>query len=450
MTGRTIDGRYRVGRLIGQGAMGMVYEGEHAQLGRKLAIKLIKPQAMATEVSLQRFRNEARIAGSVGHRNIRGIVDMGTTDDGIAYIVMHYLKGLSLGEVLREKGALPVRDAVEVAIQVLEALRAVHAKGIVHRDIKPDNIFLAEEMGGGVTVKVLDFGLSRLSRPLDGRKFELTKPGAVMGTPRYMSPEQAQCSKGVDLRTDVFSVGVLLYRMVTGRKRFEQWDHESYVSSQNPASPPRPVAFSSHRKLPEALGGIIMKAMAWDPEARFQDADEFIEALAPFRFASLLGEGRPGDERDVRDSAVEVGELARRVQEVERERRERRRDQGGGVLATPWLLATVIAGLAATLGLAAFVAVKMSALDRKMSALESKADDALPATAGERFEVEVVGAPPGAEVYVDGELHPERPVVVDGSPGEHVIEVRATGYRPFARTVDPSQSTELKVEMEPR
>lgn len=456
MTGRVIDDRYRVGRQIGQGAMGMVYEGEHLQLGRHLAIKFIKPQAMATEVTLQRFQNEARIAGSVGHRNIRGIVDMGTTDDNIAYIVMQYLEGRSLGEVLRDRGALPVRDSVEIAIQVLEALHAVHEKDIVHRDVKPDNIFLAEEIGGGVTVKVLDFGLSRLSRPLDGRKFELTKPGAVMGTPRYMSPEQAQCSKGVDHRTDIFSVGVLLYRMITGKKRFEEWDHESYVSAVNPENPPRPESYSPSRKLPEALAEIIMRAMAWDPESRFHSAEEFIDALAPFRFSAPWSDDAALSAELLRDSSVDLGELTRRLKQEKREGQRRGRPDGAPV-SSRWLLPVALVVALAVLALAVFIVLKVTAIERKMGAIEQKTgpvstapgDVVRPTSEAMEVELAIEGAPEGARVYVDGVLHPERPVIITGPPDDHEVSVEAQGYKTFTRTLTITKDSTLKARMPP-
>ncbi len=440
MTGRIIDGRYRVGQQIGQGAMGLVYEGEHEQLGRKLAIKFIKPQAMATEVALQRFQNEARIAGSVGHRNIRGIVDMGITDGGLPYIVMHYLEGRSLGEVLRDQGALRVRDAVEIAIQVLEALRVVHERDIVHRDIKPDNIFLSDEPGGGATVKVLDFGLSRLSKDPEGRKLDLTRPGSVMGTPRYMSPEQAQCSKGVDHRTDIFSVGVLLYRMITGKKRFDEWDHESYVSAQTLAVPPRPESFSPHRKLPEALAEIIMKAMAWDPESRFSDAKAFIDALAPFRFSGGLIGDPEGEDEAFKDSSMELGELARRLREGGKDVPRRK-----FILGQPWIFVLSGVALVVLATSTVFIVLKVSAIERKVTIIERKTQAAHP----DAVTVTIEGAPPGASVYVDGVLHPERPLIIHGPSGEHSIEVKADGYETTRHKVDGTADLHLYVKMRP-
>lgn len=214
LIGRTLSGRYEIREVLGQGGMGTVYEGTHVGLGRPVAIKVLSPSQTRKRVAVKRFQQEARAAGAIGHPNICEIYDLGQLDDGRPYLVMERLVGRTFAErILRERG-LPYDDVLSITAQVLSGLVAAHDKGIVHRDIKPENVFLAERIGAPPIVKILDFGVSKiLASESEGgdEQLSLTRTGMVMGTPYYMSPEQARGERNLDGRVDVYACGVMMY-----------------------------------------------------------------------------------------------------------------------------------------------------------------------------------------------------------------------------------------------
>ncbi|MFH1437152.1 MAG: serine/threonine-protein kinase [Pseudomonadota bacterium] len=282
MEGRVLEGKYEIGAPIGAGGMGVVYRAVHKRLGRQLAVKFIHARYLAKNILLSRFQNEARLAASIGHKNIVDILDLGSTHDGMFYIVMEYLKGNPLGEVVHAAGRLPDRIAVGITIQILEALNAVHSKGVIHRDIKPDNIFIVEQAGGGQLVKILDFGISRLYQPDEKKKSVFTtQPGTVLGTPNYMSPEQALGGAEVDYRSDLYSVGVILYYMVTGRLPYESANINELIAdlSTKEAVAPSVLVPDMSPELEKA----ILRAIAKDREKRFVSAAAFAARLLPLR-----------------------------------------------------------------------------------------------------------------------------------------------------------------------
>ncbi|HTB59890.1 MAG TPA: serine/threonine-protein kinase, partial [Polyangia bacterium] len=209
-TGRVIDSRYRVIRKIGEGGMGTVYAGEHVEIGKDVAIKILHPAYSTQQDLVERFRREARAASRIGHPHIIDVTDFGETEDGCAYFVMEHLDGIDLADVLSHERRLAPERACKIATQICRALAAAHAAGVIHRDLKPENIFLVARDGQADFVKVLDFGIARSM----GRARRLTNPGVAMGTPEYMAPEQAE-GGAVDQRSDIYSVGALIYEMVS-------------------------------------------------------------------------------------------------------------------------------------------------------------------------------------------------------------------------------------------
>ncbi len=198
-TGRVIDNRYRVIRKIGEGGMGTVYAGEHVEIGKDVAIKILHPAYSTQQDLVERFRREARAASRIGHPHIIDVTDFGETEDGCAYFVMEHLDGIDLADVLSHERRLAPERACQIAIQICRALAAAHAAGVIHRDLKPENIFLVARDGQADFVKVLDFGIARSM----GRARRLTNPGVAMGTPEYMAPEQAE-GGAVDQRSDIY------------------------------------------------------------------------------------------------------------------------------------------------------------------------------------------------------------------------------------------------------
>jgi serine/threonine-protein kinase len=275
--GETIEGKYRIIRLLGQGGMGAVYEGENVRIHRRVAIKVLHAAVAAKADVVQRFEREAQAAGRIGSEHIVEVLDLGNLPSGERYMVMEFLEGDSLGERIKKRRRLPPAEVGPIIHQLLEGLAAAHQAGIIHRDLKPDNVYLLASRGGQRDfVKVLDFGVSKFSA-LDGDSMSMTKTGAVMGTPYYMSPEQARGSK-IDARSDLYSVGVVMYQAVTGRVPFSAETFNELVFKIALESP-EPAELVV-RDLDPAFASIIARAMIRDVNMRFQSSREFQAAVA--------------------------------------------------------------------------------------------------------------------------------------------------------------------------
>jgi beta-lactam-binding protein with PASTA domain/predicted Ser/Thr protein kinase len=260
-----IDGRYRVLRRLGSGGMADVYLVEDQQLGRRVALKLLYHRLAEDQQFVERFRREASSAASLQHPNIVGIFDRGEWD-GTYYIAMEYVEGRTLKDIVRERGPAPPDAAVDVVLQILRAARFAHQRGVVHRDIKPQNVLIDEEG----RIKVADFGIARAGAS------DMTETGSVMGTAQYLSPEQAQ-GRPVDARSDLYSIGIVLYEMLTGRVPFDAESPVTVALKQVSEAPMLPREIDP--AIPPALEGVVLRALEKDPAHRFANADEFIEAL---------------------------------------------------------------------------------------------------------------------------------------------------------------------------
>ncbi|MBN1772725.1 MAG: protein kinase [Deltaproteobacteria bacterium] len=275
LSGRVVGERYKVREGLGVGGMAAVYEARHLLIERRLAIKFLDLELAHSPESVARFCNEARFVSAVGHPNLVQVTDMGETVEGIPFIVMELLEGRGLGDLLRERKRPARLAAVTVAIEILRTLSAVHAKGIVHRDLKPDNVFLLDE-SGEPRLKVLDFGISLLVGD-EARSKRLTQVGEVLGTPQYMSPEQARGRTDIDHRSDLFTVGAILYEMLVGRPVFD---------GPNPYVIAGAVALCDFQRPGELVDGLdpalertVLRALEREPADRFQTAEEFLEPL---------------------------------------------------------------------------------------------------------------------------------------------------------------------------
>ena len=273
LVGHLLDGSYEVLRVIGEGGMGRVYEARHTRLPTKrFAVKLLHQELARQPEVVTRFQREAEAASVLTHPNVVGVYDVNTSADGRPYIVAEMLEGEELGSYLERLGRLPAVEAVHIVRQVCHALGAAHAHGIVHRDVKPENVFLA---GPSATVKVLDFGISKVAETSDG----LTKTGTVMGTPDYMAPEQARGDR-VDARADIYAVGAILYRALTGRKPFEGTDPMAILTAVLTQEPERPSTLEP--SIPLSLELVVQRTMAKNAGERFATMDALEQALAPF------------------------------------------------------------------------------------------------------------------------------------------------------------------------
>jgi serine/threonine-protein kinase len=269
---------YEVRSVLGEGGMGAVYLAEHPFMGRKAAIKVLRPELAQDPALVERFMNEARAANAIHHPNIIDIIDVGLLPSGIPYMMMEFLEGESLARRI-ERGRLPVAEAVDVATQTAWALQAAHAKEIVHRDLKPDNLFLVPDDGRpfGARVKVLDFGIAKLRGELSGGGAK-TQTGSVMGTPPYMSPEQCRgLTEEIDHRTDIYALGIILYEMLVGAPPFMSagWGDVVLMHVTKPVPPPR----EKNPAVSAELQAVILKALAKLSADRWASMDELDAAL---------------------------------------------------------------------------------------------------------------------------------------------------------------------------
>jgi serine/threonine protein kinase len=294
--GQLVDNKYRINRLIGEGGMGAVYEGENVRINRRVAIKVLHAAFTGNSEVMARFEREAQAAGRIGNDHILEVLDLGALEGGDHFIVMEFLDGESLSQRIRRLGRLNAHQLAPIVRQVLIGLGAAHAAGIVHRDLKPDNIFILKEKAGTPDfVKIIDFGISKF-QPLSGDGMKMTRTGAVMGTPYYMSPEQASGSVEADQRSDIYSLGVIMFEAVTGQVPFDAATFNQLMFKIVLSEVPRPETIV--HDLDPAFASLISKAMARDVGQRFQSTRDFLQALdnwiAHGRAVSVPPEGIPG------------------------------------------------------------------------------------------------------------------------------------------------------------
>ncbi|HEY6880655.1 MAG TPA: protein kinase, partial [Polyangiales bacterium] len=286
LLGQTLAGRYRIVRKIGEGGMGIVYEAVHVIIEKRVALKVLREDFSHRDDVVERFRQEAKSASRIGHEHIVDISDFGITPTGAHFFVMEFLQGNDLAEELERRGPLPTRRAIDIVLQCAKALGAAHAKGIVHRDMKPENIFLLARDTGEDFVKIVDFGIAKMSEvdaqgaAAPGRR--LTKTGMIFGTPEYMSPEHA-AGRELDHRVDIYALGIILYELLTGRVPF-LGDTFMGILTQHMFEPLPPLA-AVHPgcSAPPELERLIARAVAKNADDRPQSMEEFSQALIAVR-----------------------------------------------------------------------------------------------------------------------------------------------------------------------
>ncbi|HEX3474180.1 MAG TPA: serine/threonine-protein kinase [Kofleriaceae bacterium] len=287
LVGQILDGRYRIVRKLGEGGMGEVYAADHVHIEKKFAIKLLRPEIVSNAEAVTRFRQEARSSSSIGHRNIIAIEDFGQLSDGRIYMCMELLNGAALNDMITQP--MGMDRLLNILIQTGHGLAAAHAKHIIHRDMKPENIFVTIGPNGEDVPKLLDFGIAKVSGN-DGQN-HLTRTGTIFGTPFYMAPEQA-LGNPVDARTDIYAVGVIMYECFSGTLPF-QGDSFMGILTQHITMEPEPVAqraAKAGRQLPPGLAETITRCMQKNPAQRFQTMDELVNALIQI-YRGVVGPG---------------------------------------------------------------------------------------------------------------------------------------------------------------
>ena len=272
---KIIDDKYGIGEVVGSGGMGVVYAATNMETDQTVALKLLHNKYAHSPKIIKRFYQEAKLADSLQHPNICSVIDHGCTEDGSPYLVMPLLKGRPFSKMLGHRKLLPTSQVVRIVSQTLSALEAAHRRKVIHRDMKPENIFVLSEGSTPDTVKLLDFGISKVIET--GRKSTLTSTGMVLGTAYYLAPEQARGSRHLDHRVDIYAVGVILYESLTGHMPFQGETYNEVIIkvASSPYQSPRAI----NPKLSPAMEWVIKKAMSFVPHQRFDSAEEMNVAL---------------------------------------------------------------------------------------------------------------------------------------------------------------------------
>jgi serine/threonine-protein kinase len=452
--GQVLDGRYRVERLLGEGGMGAVYEGRHVLVGKRVAIKLLHSEYATSEEVLKRFYREAQSAAAIGHKNIIDIYDVGVTPANEPYIAMEYLEGEDLESLLEREGKLPVEAACGILEPALLALEAAHAKGIVHRDLKPANIFLLRGEGGAPVVKLIDFGISKMTGT---GSTKLTQTGALLGTPAYMSPEQARGDADLDHRTDIYAMGVILYQMLTGELPFQGAHYNELLINVLTAEPRPPRELDP--SIPVEVEALVLRELSKDPRSRSSGARELLIELQRLSAyseresgLSLLGTrlqagvasgdlGRTKGGSGVQSSASKVLSQLARTPGVWAGTAAKRKSR-------TLLWAGIAAGVVVAGGLGLYLAVSG---EQAPATGTAEVPAAIPAAAAAEQGVTITlqGVPEDARIIYDGARIPENPFRVKRSSLYAPLRVEADGFEPFTTSVMPDADKNVVVELKP-
>jgi serine/threonine protein kinase len=301
--GEVLDGKYRVERMLGEGGMGAVAKATHLLRRAPVALKFMSGAVLSLQGAVERFVNEGVAASQIDSDHVVKIFDVGRLPSGAPYLVMEYLEGCDLGQLIARDGPFiaPTR-AVHFTLQALRALQTAHAAGIVHRDMKPSNCFVIQKDGEPDFIKLVDFGISKVRAAEDGQAVQLTRTNSALGTPLYMSPEQARSPRDVDHRTDLYSVGAILYEMLAGRTPYTAESGEyTEILFKIFTTEPEPLR-NLRPDVPDGLAAVVQRALVRDPDGRFGSAADMAEALAPFaddRSSQVIGRLRGGRVRSL-------------------------------------------------------------------------------------------------------------------------------------------------------
>lgn len=276
LLGQTLAGKYRIDERLSEGGMGTVYKGTHVLMDKTVAVKVLRPSLAADEKIVARFSREARAASKISHPHALSVTDFGEDENGIVFLVMEYIDGQTLKDIIREQGPMPLARVVEIIKQVGGALDAAHAQGVVHRDLKSDNIMLLNTMNADYA-QVLDFGIAKIKEREGEYDPCLTAPDLVIGTPQYMSPEQCSQAPDIDARSDIYSLGVIIYEMLVGHVPFTGGSPTEIMLKQ--MQQPAPSILDERKDVPPAVAQVVARALAKQPHDRYDSAGQLIDDL---------------------------------------------------------------------------------------------------------------------------------------------------------------------------
>lgn len=313
LVGERLFGDYLLTKKLGEGGMGAVYLAENKAIDQKIAVKVLHPSSAGSDEILQRFNREANTIARLTHPNTIRVFIFGKTPESMIYMAMEYVSGISLREEMYQRGPFDEQRAIAIMRQVLHALAEAHEMGIIHRDLKPDNIMLTHFRGVDDYVKVLDFGIAKMTGPDGDNQRKLTQAGVVYGTPEYLSPEQAR-GRDIDHRVDLYAMGIILYEMITGVVPFTGDTALKILSGHVYQPPPDPMTISDVR-VAKPMRDIIMRAIQKKPEDRFQNGMEFLEALEKRESELLGGKSFKTTMLDIREAGM-VFEVAKAAREA--------------------------------------------------------------------------------------------------------------------------------------
>ena len=461
LVGQILADRYRVVRLIGEGGMGQVYEAQHVNINKRFALKLLRPEIVSNAEAVARFRQEAWASSSIGHENIIEIEDFATLPTGAVYLAMEFLDGQPLSERMRpgDDPALTFGEKLDVMLQVSSGLAAAHDKGIVHRDMKPENIFLAQKYGRPL-VKILDFGIAKVSGAEGNRS--LTRTGTIFGTPHYMSPEQA-LGKPLDHRADIYSVGVIMYELFTGKVPFEAESFMGILTKHITTQPTPPRQAAPDRDISPTIEAVILRALAKEPEERYQTMNEMATELAAIaaEVAPEVLQPRPSSQALAQISkplsAVMPSRTAtpmprppsgKQPQALDETRPHPKKKSAAPYFAVAAILVAAAAG--AVVYVTHAPAPAPAPTPPPVAVVQPpKPAEPTPPPPPAVEEVIVDSVPPGAKIYVDDVAIADTPETVKVDKGKtKLIVLKKDGFVDQHETVDPEKTHKLLVRLE--
>jgi serine/threonine-protein kinase len=454
LIGQTLGGRYLLKHAIGRGGMGVVYEAEHVGLGKRIAIKLLIDQFSEDREVLARFHQEARTASRIGHENIIDILDIGD-HDGRSYIAMELLEGADLRRAFVAAGArLSLARTLPILRQIVRGLGAAHDKGVIHRDMKPENVFLTERGDRADFVKIMDFGISKIKAAHDSQ-VRLTQTGAVIGTPMYMAPEQGLGRPDIDHRADIYSVGVMMYELLAGRPPFQAATYLGLMTEHLQSSPPPLRQFRP--ELSPSLEAVVLRALEKDPAQRFANMHQLGEALAAAASTGVesavaptvapAAVTAPSAATSTRSSRARAAALAQAGPTTPAAPPGRTLGLGAGLAAAVLVLAVVVVLVvrarpspnpAPTLPAVAKApaeaapSIIATGAPGPSAAGAVRAPAEVASAAATMGTLEVDSTPRGATVVLDGEERGHTPLVIERvATGDHRVRLILAGYEPI-------------------